>query len=258
MTKPPPDYSVPALEKGLEILEALSTSSEPLTLTNLAHLLKRKNNEIFRMVNLLEARRYLLRDDAGGYRLSLRLFQLAHAQPAVAKLVEAAMPALRELSACTGESCHLSVLEGPEIVLLARVESPKPVRIVVELGGRFSALTTASGRMLLAGWEPQARLGLLESTPEFRKLKPNARMAFLNGIEKIAKRRFSTARNERVAGVVDAATSVGDPSRGIHAAVAISALTMGPRSSRPEDFFAPLQKCAEQISSRLGITGAPS
>jgi len=253
MRQPTPDYSVPALEKGLEILEVLSASSEPLTLSGLAGVLRRKNNEIFRMLNLLERRCYVLRDDSGGYRLSLRIFQLAHAQSMVAKLIEAAMPPLRELSADTGESCHISVLEGTEIVVLARVESSKPVRITVELGGRFSALTTVSGRMLLAGWEPPARLGLLESSPEFRKLKPDARETLLQGIEKVAKRKFSTAKNETVAGVVDAATAVGNPYRGIHAAVAISALTTGNRSCHPEAFLPALHKCAAKINSRLGI-----
>ena len=128
MNQPTPDYSVPALEKGLEILEALSASSEPLTLSGLASVLRRKNNEIFRMLNLLERRGYVLRDDSGGYRLSLRIFQLAHTQSAVEKLIHAAMPPLRELSALTGESCHLSVLEGAEIVVLARVESSQPLQ----------------------------------------------------------------------------------------------------------------------------------
>ena len=69
-----PAYSVPALEKGLDILEALSASSQPQSLSGLAHLLERNSNEIFRMLNLLERRNYVLRDESGGYRLSLRMY----------------------------------------------------------------------------------------------------------------------------------------------------------------------------------------
>ena len=121
----------------------------------------------------------------------------------VAQLIEAAMPAMRELSATTGESCHLSVLEGMEIVILARVESSHPVRLVVELGGRFSALTTVSGRMMLAAKEPPVRRELLESAPEVRQPKPGARRTLIQKIENAASDGFSTAQDETVTGVVD-------------------------------------------------------
>lgn len=254
--KTSPDYSVPALEKGLDILEVLSQSAEPLTLSRLAGLLGRKNNEIFRMLNLLERRNYVLRNESGSYRLSLRMYQLAHAQSMVAQLIEAAMPAMRELSSSTGESCHLSVLEGMEIVILARVESSHPVRLVVELGGRFSALTTVSGRMMLAAKEPSVRRELFDSAPEVRQLKPAARRTLTQKIEKAASEGLSTAQDETVTGVIDAAVAIGDSSGGILAAVAIAALTSEGRNRSPEDFRAPLEKCAREIRSRLGIPRA--
>ncbi|PAZ01438.1 MAG: hypothetical protein CAK90_00370 [Spartobacteria bacterium AMD-G4] len=253
MNKKIPCYPVPALDKGLDILEALSASSEPLTLSALAQFLKRKNNEIFRMLNLLERRRYVLRDEAGGYRLSLRMYQLANAQPSLARLIEVAMPALRELSRTTGESCHLSVLEGLEIVILARVESSNRVRLVVELGGRFSALTTVSGRMILSNKEPGVRQELLDSAPEFQRLKPKDRRALMERIELIARDGFSAAKDETVSGVVDAAVAIGGSSSGIDAAIAIAALTTESRRRDPQEFRHPLEECAKTLRDRLGI-----
>ena len=54
-------YSAPALEKGLDILECLATSEEPLTTRALAEQLGRSKNEIFRMVHVLLRRGYLTR-----------------------------------------------------------------------------------------------------------------------------------------------------------------------------------------------------
>ena len=54
-------YPVPALEKGLDILEELADASTPLSLTQLANNLGRSSNEIFRMVSVLEKRRYIRR-----------------------------------------------------------------------------------------------------------------------------------------------------------------------------------------------------
>lgn len=253
MTAPSPDYSVPALEKGLEILEALSASPEPLTLSSLAGVLKRKNNEIFRMLNLLERRSYVVRDDLGGYRLSLKLYQISHAQCRVRQLVNAALPALRELSAETGESCHLSVLEGAEIIVLAGVESPRPVHLAVEPGGRFSAIHTVSGRMLLAGLSADARLCALKLVPEFQRMKRPARLALEKSIARAARDRFSCASNETVAGVVDAAVEIGNPESGIHAALAICSLHPKGYSPDPKVFLSPLQKCAQRIEARIGF-----
>jgi DNA-binding IclR family transcriptional regulator len=253
MNKKIPSYPVPALDKGLDILEALSACSEPLTLSALAQFLKRKNNEIFRMLNLLERRRYVLRDETGGYRLSLRMYQLANAQPSLARLIEVATPALRELSRVTGESCHLSVLEGLEIVILARVESSNRVRLVVELGGRFSALTTVSGRVILSNKDPIVRQELLDSDPEFQRLKPKDRRALMERIELIAREGFSEAKDETVSGVVDAAIAIGGSSSGIDAAVAIAALTTESRRRDPREFRHPLEECAKTLRDRLGI-----
>jgi DNA-binding IclR family transcriptional regulator len=253
MSEHSPNYSVPALEKGLDILEALSASPEPLTLSILAGVLKRKNNEIFRMLNLLERRRYVIRDDLGGYRLSLKLFQISHAQCRVRQLVDAATPAMRELSAQTGESCHLSVLEGAEIVVLAGVESPRPVHLAVGSGGRFSAIHTVSGRMLLAGLSAEARLSALRLAPEFQRMKPQARMALDKSIAKTARERFSSASNETVEGVVDAAVEIGSAEGGVHAALAICSLHAKGKSIDPRVFLSPLQKCARRIEARIGF-----
>lgn len=247
-----PNYSVPALEKGLDILEALSASAVPLTLSNLSRELDRSNTEIFRMLNLLEARRYIIRDEAGGYRLSLKLFQIANSQCSVRQLIDAALPAMRELSAKSLESCHLSVLEGAEMVVLARTESPTPVRLTIEVGGRFLALNTVSGRMLLAGYSVEARKRILEGSASYRAMKPPAQRALQRGMEKVARDGFSTAVSETVAGVVDAAVAIGSPGSGVHAALALSSLLPSGRRANPKAFVPSLRACARVIEDLIG------
>ncbi len=247
-----PDYSAPALDKGLDILEALSACPEPLTLSALARLLKRGNNEIFRMLNLLEERRYILRDEAGAYRLSLRLFQIARAHSPVRRMIEAAEPAMRELVRATSESCHLSVLEGAEIVVLSSVECPRPVRLSIAVGGRFDAVKTVSGRALLASLSAVRRADVLGESPAFRAMSAAGKKEFQVSLGSAAHRGVATASNETVAGVVDAAVTVGTPDSGIHAAIAISALTSTRDRRDAEEFFKPLEACAKKINITLG------
>src|ERR1035437_6285114 len=109
MTSPSAAYQVPALEKGLDVLELLSRHREPLSLAQIASALHRTRNELFRMLNCLENRRYLARDAASGtYSLTLRLFEMAHTHSPVERLIKAATPPMRDLSHRLRESCHLS------------------------------------------------------------------------------------------------------------------------------------------------------
>lgn len=246
-------YAVPALEKGLDIIEALSASPTPLTLSQLSRALGRGSNEIFRMLNVLENRRYVRRDETNGYALTMRLFQISHTRGQIAPLLEAAQPALRELSAQTGESCHLSILEGTEIVVIGRQESSRPVRLAVEVGGRFPALQTVSGRMLLAGLTATARKKILDSDSGFSVQSARAKQDILARLATISEQQFSTARDETVEGVHDAAVAMGSPNCGLHAAVAISALHTPGVALDSERLLAALRACAAAIETELGL-----
>ncbi len=248
-----PRYTVPALEKGLDILEKLSVSPTPLTLTSLSKAVGRANGEIFRMVNILEARGYVCRDESGAYALSLRLFQIAHAQNTVSQLLDSARGPMRALSNDSGESCHLSVIEGAEIVILARHEAPRPVRLVVEVGGRFSAIHTVSGRMLLAGYTLAARERILDASAEFKKLSKAEREELQQSLESIAIAGCATAKGESVAGVDDAAVGIGSPDTGVHAAVAISALNFRSKTPRQSKLISLLRKCAAEINQNASL-----
>ena len=70
-----PNYPVPALEKGLDIVETLAAAAVPQSLAELADALDRSSSELFRMLNCLERRGYVKRDGSSGkYALTLRLY----------------------------------------------------------------------------------------------------------------------------------------------------------------------------------------
>jgi DNA-binding IclR family transcriptional regulator len=251
MPRRSPDYSVPALEKGLAILEVLAESPVPMTLTGLSRALNRGSNEIFRMVNYLEEKSYIVRDAAGGYRLTLRLFGLAHANDPVRSLIRAAAPEMKRLSEESGESCHLGALDGTQLVVLHRVEGPRPVRLAVEVGGRFSVLNTVSGRMLLAGLPEEDLTRFLHKDPAFASLTKAAQARLLTRLQAIRQEGISTAVNESIEGVVDAAVAIGRPGTPLHATIAISALHSPKRIPDPMRFAEALRACAERISQFL-------
>lgn len=144
-----PRYQAPALMKGLEILELLAVADEPQTMSDISTALGRSVGEIFRMLQVLEGRQYIVRDDEG-YRLTNRLFALGMRQPPVRDLVATALPAMQELARKTGQSCHLAVPSGAEMVVITAVEAPGLVGFAVRVGYRRPLHLSASGHILLA------------------------------------------------------------------------------------------------------------
>lgn len=217
--KSAPSYSVPALEKGLDIIESLAASPAPLSLAELARDLNRGSAEIFRMLVCLDRRAYLRRDPLSGkYALTLRLFELAQAHSPLKALLSVAREPMRAVTEALGESCHLSVMERGKLLVIAREESPERVRLSIDVGASFDPKNTASGRLLL------------DETKE-----------------------SVTARDETIEGVDDAVVRIGSSAGAVHAALAVSWLRSRKGAKKPATVLAALRSAAKTIHQSLGI-----
>jgi DNA-binding IclR family transcriptional regulator len=248
-----PDYPVPALEKGLDILEALAALNVPQSLAELAGRLERSSSELFRMLNCLERRGYVMREPVSGkYALSLKLFTLAHAHSLTDKLVRAARRPMQTLTESLRESCHLSVLERGQVLVVAQQESPERVRVSIEVGGTFDPVSTASGRLLLAYLDERELAAVLgESNNRPRSLKGNDALA--TTLAKIRRTGVSSAESETVEGVRDLAVLVGNPAGGVTAALAMTRLIRRGEKINEVALLEGLRKAAAEITRTLGI-----
>jgi DNA-binding IclR family transcriptional regulator len=146
-----PEYSAPALDKALDILEVLSAADGPLSQADLAAAVGRSVSQIFRVLATLERRGYLFRDaQTGLYLLSTRLFDLAHRQEPLRSLIAAALPVMRRLADETRSSCNLSVYDADRMRVVCQVVSPSDFGFQVRVGALFPVQTTASGLVQLA------------------------------------------------------------------------------------------------------------
>ena len=249
-----PDYPVPALEKGLDVLETLAAAAVPQSLAELAITLDRSSSELFRMLNCLERRGYITRDPvAGKYGLTLKLYTLAHAHSITEKLLHAARQPMQELTEKIRESCHLSVLDGGRLLVVAQEESPERVRLSIEIGGVFDAPLTASGRLLLAQLdEAKCAVALAESTAG-RELTGRALTAFHANLAEVRRLRLSTAESETIEGVRDLAVIIGDPALGITAALAVTRLLRRGQRGDEAALIAAMRATAAAITKALGL-----
>ena len=246
-------YSVPALEKALDVLEYLSEQAVPLTQAQLARALSRQAGEIFRMLACLESRGYLRREPVtGGYSLTLKLFELSRTHSPYEVLLKAAQPLMRSLAEDLRESCHLCVLHRDRVLVLAQEESPKPFRLSVEVGSLHSPLHTTSGRVLLASMEEAEREEVLVRDLEWRREKPAQRAAFSKRLAAIRARGYERSEGERFVGGLDIGVPVGTADSSIKAALTIATLK---EKSGPdlETMLPALQACADVIAVHAGL-----
>ena len=244
-------YPTPALEKGLDILELFAGTPAGLTVSEVARSLNRTVSEIFRMLLCLEQRGYLAQSaNKERYHLTLRLFRLAQEHPPTKRVVTEALPIMHSLAHELRQSCHLGVLDGSHVVILAQVDSPESTGFYVKVGSKVDLMHAATGHVILAHQTADAcERAIDEWTRETKKKKPTDLDEHL---AKIRARGYERRASYEVSGVVNISFPVIN-SQGN----AVAGLTI-PYVKRLEDplsmpeIIAALRKSSRQISEALG------
>ncbi|MEH6663250.1 MAG: helix-turn-helix domain-containing protein [Brevundimonas sp.] len=241
-------YRAPALEKGLDVLELLSSHGRPMTPSQMSVTLNRSVSELFRMIQVLEFRGYI-EQSSDGYRLTNRLFTLGMAQAPVKSLVEAALPAMRALAEATVQSCHLVVPTGEQIVVVARVESPGDLGYSVRIGYRRNLIEATSGRMFYGLGSPSAR-ARLERTLRAQH-GDEAFEAFARDADASAAKGYAQRDSDFVKGVTDLSAPVMGAD-GVIAALILPYIMHATPGCDMNAALVQLRRAAASISSDIG------
>ena len=144
-------YRAPALDKGLDILELLASQPQGMTRAEIVKEMDRSASEIYRMLERLVVRQYVMRNPSGDrYALSLKLFALAHMHPPLSRLINQALPIMDDFARKAEQSCHMGVYDRGNVLIAAQINSPRGWSFSVQRGARVGLLDTASGHLLLA------------------------------------------------------------------------------------------------------------
>jgi len=214
MTTESPKYRAPALDKGLDILELLAKAVTPLTIAEISEGVGRSRSEIFRMLQVLEDRDYISRPSGeGAYSITPRLFRLGMEQPPVKSLVETALPVMHKLAEEVEQSCHLVVPSKEQIVVIARIDPPGEIGLVVRVGHRRPMSRSASGHVLLAWQDDETRERWFETMlahdPDLR------RRPIETAIREIRQAGIATIPSQVVDGVTDLSAPVIEHDRAV-------------------------------------------
>ncbi|MEJ8278100.1 IclR family transcriptional regulator [Pseudonocardia spirodelae] len=141
--------------RALGLLDAFGPDRPALTLSELARHAGVPLSTAHRLVADLARCGALERDDAGRYRIGLRLWELGALAPRGQALRETALPFLEDLSRITRENVQLAVREGAEVVFVERLAGSAAVPVHTRVGGRFALTATGVGLVLLAHSPPE-------------------------------------------------------------------------------------------------------
>ena len=163
---------------------------------------------VHRLVSEL-ARWGMVERTSDGVRLGMHLFELGQLAPRQRWLREAAAPFLKDLYQATGETVHMAVLDGSEVVYLEKLVGSRGTSVPTRVGGRWPAHSTALGKALLAFAPEAVRRAVLDG--ELTRLTPYTKVT--SGLlerELLNVRRDGLAfeHEESVAGVVCVACPV--------------------------------------------------
>jgi DNA-binding IclR family transcriptional regulator len=204
----------------MDIIELLAGAESGLSVTEISQRLKRRMSELFRIIVVMERRRWLQKDpETSRYSVTYHLLQLAHRGTPAQTLSSAAAPVMQELSTRINHSCHLVVRSGTQGLVILRQENQKRhANLSVRLGATIDLASSCSGQVLLAHLDSTEREQLLQTIPHPRGV---SRAKLAAALDKVRKRGYQIHPSPITAGVTD----ISYPVRGFAGNV-IAALTI--------------------------------
>jgi DNA-binding IclR family transcriptional regulator len=136
--------------RALAVLEAFTPERPALTLSEISARAALPLATTHRLISELSAWGALERDGGSGFRIGLRLWEVASLAHRGLRLREAALPFLQDLYEVTHENVQLAVREGHEVVWIERLAGRGAVGVLTRVGGRFPLHASGAGLVLLA------------------------------------------------------------------------------------------------------------
>ncbi len=244
--------AIQVIERMMNLLDALAIRTGPVSLKELAQSTGLHPSTAHRILNDMVVGRFVDRgEQAGTYRLGMRLLELGNLVKARLSVREAAIELMRELHHRTSQTVNLSLRQGDEIIYIERAYSERSgMQVVRAIGGRAPLHLTSSGKLFLAADDPRlvrayaTRTGLAghtrNSITELPKLERELSLVCARG--------YARDNEELELGVRCIAAAVRDDSGRIVAGLSLSA----PAERMDDDWAAELITAAQRISHQLG------
>lgn len=247
---------VTAFGRGLSVIRSFSRSQPTLTIADVARATGLNRATARRFLHTLEADGYVSNDN-GRYSLRPSVLELGYAYLSAMSVDDLFHKHLQELAEQVHESCSAGVLDGNDVVFVARAQTsyPRMMTLALSVGTRIPAYLTAIGRVLLAEFsdaELDAYLRQVELHQETERTITDP-VALREAIKSVRELGYCLMDQEIDTGICAVAVPVYPPGRA-PIAISVSAHATGtPLTTLAEHHLPMLQATAQEIQHVLGL-----
>jgi len=256
--RPQSGGNIKVIIKVAAVIDFLAESDNPVSLTYLSNELGIAKSTLHGILATLNSIGYVNKDpETGDYRLGLHLFELGNSISRKLDERRIAKPYMQMLAEKTGETVHLAVLEGGEVLYINKQESNSSIRIITESGLKLPVHCSGLGKVLLAGWSNEEIIDLLDKMgmAKYTETTITSVKDFMKEIERVRRQGYASDRQEFMIGL----RCVGAPIYNINGKIICAISISGPISRMSGDLLevkrTHLMKAAKAISKKLGYTG---
>lgn len=243
-------------DRALDILGMFTDDVSAVTAAQVAARLGVARSTGYRYLQSLVDNRYLEEATGGGFRLGVRVLELARLARRTHGLSDVAGPVLTELATEVHETVLLTRRTGNVVICLERAESEvHRVRISYERGATLPLNAGASALVLLAWSDPREAREVLEQTP-LQRFTPRTLVdvdAVMARLEDIRADGYSISRSELDHDVLGVAAPVFDGTGRVAAAVSVAAVASRVDTALETQILISVRRAAAQISDRLAL-----
>lgn len=246
---------VQSFARGLAVIRAFDSEHPELSLSDVARRSDMTRAAARRFLLTLESLGYVRSDDRS-FALTPRVLELGFSYLSALSLPEIAQPHLERLSRDVDESVSAAVLDGTDIVYIARVPTRRIMSVRITIGTRFPAYATSMGRVLLAGMTDAAAGAVLAASTfeNFTERTISDAAALRDELARVREQGWALVDGELEPGL----RSVAAPLHGRGGAI-VAALNVSTSATRDsvehllEAYIPPLLRAAGDIDAELRL-----
>ena len=164
--------NIRVVDRVFDILEALSSSRKPMSLAEVSKATGLSKSTTYRILTSMVDRRYVERDEDGGYNLGYKFIETASSRINSLELLTEAKPCLSRMLWDLNLTTHLGVLEGAEVVYMEKMDVYPNTRLYTQVGYRSPAFCSSMGKCLLSCLSGEELSHVLDYC-DFHRYTPN-------------------------------------------------------------------------------------
>lgn len=246
-----------SLVRAIKLLDCFEDNPE-LSLLDLVEISGMPKTTVYRLVDSLEETGLIVKTKYTShdvkYKLGMKLLELGKLVSGQMEYRKIALPYMSAINIKLNESVHLAIVEGDEAVYVEKMDSNRPIRLVIKVGGRAPLYAGSASKVLLANLNENKRQDYFKKL-ELKKMAVNTIVnmeELQDELKKIRKSGYAFSREEIYSDTVGFSCPIKDSSGETIAAIGVSIPKKEYKEEKENQILNEIINAANQISKDLG------